>query len=136
MILSRDFVARSLSLAGVILASSCSILSPSDPGITVRNQTGSSILLLAWELQASNLIDLRPSITLVDDGPLVLEAGVARFLHPEEISGGFRPGDDLRVFVYEVLGETAEYRSTLTVRASRLRANGGCVTIRTLSSNS
>lgn len=136
MILFRNLVARTLFLVWVISASCCSILDPSPPGITVRNQTENPILLLAWEAQASNLIDLNPTITLSDAGFRVLDAGATRPLRPEEIAGGFRSGDDLRIFIYEILGDTAEYRWSLTVTASRLRADDGRVIIRTLSSTS
>jgi len=67
------------------------------------------------------------------DVHIILQAGESRHLRRWEIAGGYRPGDDIRVFVYEVTGETAEFRTSVSATASELRENRRQVTVYTLS---
>lgn len=122
-----------LILVGGTLCGACSILTPDEEEIRLLNQTESSILFLAWELQSSHLVDLSPSVTVTPDDDRVLSPGSSRALPPSDISGGFEAGDDLRLFLYEVLDGTAEYRSTLTLSAADLRATGHRIRIRKVS---
>jgi hypothetical protein len=117
-------------LAGLCLVGSCSILDPDPSGIVVRNRTGTSIAVLAWELESTHRLDLSPSVTVSSCAVQVIDDGASRFLAFDEISGGFRRGDDLRLFIFEVLGLTAEYRRVVTVSASRLGDRDYEVTLR------
>jgi hypothetical protein len=126
------FLTPTLLLSAALCTGACSVLEPGGVEIRVQNRTESSILFLAWELQESHLIDLAPSIELSALDPRVLPPGALRALLPEDVSGGFEAGDHLRIFLYEVTGEIAEYRTALTLSPGDLRATGYRIRIRSL----
>ncbi len=106
----------------VLLAAlaSCSILEPDEDKIKVVNDTGVPLVFLAMELQTSHLFDPAPTISVEPNDPRVLLAGASRSLPMKDVEGGFRLGDDIRFFLYEVVGDTAESRSILTRTAKDL----------------
>ena len=133
MRLLRSASTWALSIFLLLSAGACSILGPNEVEIKVLNQSEGPIFLLAWELQSSHLVDPQPAIQLASDDSRVLSPGASRILRPSDVSGEFEFGDDLRLFLYEVLGETAEFRSTLTLTAGDLREVDNRVTIGGLS---
>jgi len=51
----------------------------------------------------------------------VLAPGDSRDVRVSDVSGDFQLGNDLRLFVYEVVGDKGEYRSIVTQTADQLR---------------
>ena len=107
----------------VLACGACSILEPDEQAIRVENGSEAAVLFLAWELQSSHLLDLAPSFQVNPDDGRILPPGKSRILAESEISGGFQVGDDLRFFLYDVVEDTADYKTTVTLTAGEYAVN-------------
>lgn len=126
---SRKTSIWSLLILSILVCGACSILDPEDVSIEVKNRTESSIYFQAWDLEASHLVDLSASGRVTPNPAHILRPGASRVLRPWEVSGDFQIGNDLRIFIYEVLGDLGEYRSMVTLTGEQLRRLGHDVTI-------
>jgi hypothetical protein len=97
------------------------MLGPDEDKIKVVNGTGVPIVFHAMELQASYLFDPAPFFPVEPNDPRVLSPGARRSLRMKDIDGPFRLGDDIRFFLYEVVGDTAQSRPIVTLTAKELR---------------
>ncbi len=112
---------RTASIVLVLAVTSCSILGPDEDKIKVVNGTGVTVFFLAMELQASHLFDPAPTVVVEPSDSRVLPPGASRSLPMKDIAGPFQLGDDLRFFLYEVVGDTAVSRPIVTLTARELR---------------
>ena len=99
----------------------CSIIEPEDGSIRIRNRTEASIFVDVWDLESSYLLDLLVAGQISPDPDQVLAPGDSRVVRVSDVSGDFQLGNDLRLFVYEVVGDKGEYRSIVTQTADQLR---------------
>jgi hypothetical protein len=104
-----------------ILLPACSILEPEEAGIRVLNRTVVPIHVLAWEQEASYLVDPVPSFDFLPGEITIIPPGGSQAFSPQEISGGYETGDGVALFVYEVEGTTAVLRTLESFTRLELR---------------
>ena len=129
-------------LLALLLLPACSLFNPwagsgeIPDDIQLVNQTGEPLYFSAWELEASHLVDPLPSFDPESGSPFP-EVAPGASASVDDITG-YRPGDDVRFFIYalrqekseETAGqEVAKLVSVLTVRAEELRQSGGRVVV-------
>jgi len=112
------------SLIVVATASAgCSSMGLEDQEISVVNETEMVVYFLAYELQASHLVDPSPGFEYTPGEVPVLQPGASMKLELDDIGGDFTVGQDLRLFIYEIIDDWAEYSTLLTVSAEELRSS-------------
>ena len=112
----------SLFVVGLLTAG-CTSTGPEDQEILVVNETGVVIHFLAYELEASHLVDPNPAFEFTPGEVPVLQPGASRNLQLDDIGGDFRVGQDLRLFIYQITDDWAELSTRLTVPAEELRSS-------------
>jgi hypothetical protein len=106
-----------------MLAAGCSSTGPEDQEILVVNETEGVIYFLAFELEASHLVDPIQSFEYIPGEIPVLQPGASMNLQLDDIGGDFRVGQDLRLFIYRITDDRAELSTLLTVPAEELRSS-------------
>jgi hypothetical protein len=127
---SRILPISPLALPLLWLLSSCSILGPGDPEeIRITNRTDVAIHVQVWELQASYIVDPAPSFALDGSREGVLLHDETLSLQPEDVNGPYAAGKDLAIFLFEVQGDTAFFRTVQHVAWKEIRDGNGRVLI-------
>lgn len=90
-----------MSGALALTIAACSLLSAGDaqPPLRLVNATETPFVYLAWEREATSLIDLAGTITFEEIPENYLEPGETA--HVTEIAA-YEPGDDIRLFLFAV----------------------------------
>jgi len=135
--MNRHQLERGSRRGGVLLpclmAAACGILGPDGvEEIRVINRTDVPIHVQVWELETAYLVDPAPSFTLDPATDPVLEPGTFRRFQPEEVLGSYEPGEGLGIFVFEVQGEVAYFRTSLQLTGAQLRHREGRVPVKGL----
>ncbi|HYS21417.1 MAG TPA: hypothetical protein VEO73_10055 [Gemmatimonadales bacterium] len=93
------------------------------PSISVVNNSHGSIIYLAVERETANRLDIIDSVRVASSLDRLVAAGESKVI---DIMG-YRPGNDIRLFVYRLAtpnGMTARYNGFVDVAAWRLRQLG------------
>ncbi len=90
-----------LLLSILFCLAGCSPQERSDLDIILINNSNHSLINLAWERDASNLVDPIDSLVVAKhDGRLVMAGESAQV---KDIEGGYSKGDDIRFFLYRTI---------------------------------
>lgn len=88
--------------------------------IKLSNHTSQTTYYLAMTVEQSHLIDLSPAFPINNENKKrIMPPGEMAKLYEEDI-WGYTPGDDLRFYFYEVVGDSAYFSGGLDVTHKQL----------------
>lgn len=108
----------------VVIFAACEIIAPHENPedvITLVNRTGKPLIYMAYELEDSHLVDPNLHFKVGPNQERLLQPGESITLTSQEIQGDYRPGDDVRFFLWEVTNGEAELKGMLTLTYEELR---------------
>jgi hypothetical protein len=109
-----------LGLVLMLMSAACDVVGPGDDSVILVNRADVPMVVLVMELGQSYLVDPSPTLELDDGDERILAPGESRRLPLGDISGGFRRGQDLSLFLYDVAGSTAVFTRVRVVRNAEL----------------
>lgn len=118
-----DRMVRTLFVVA-LLPAACYSAGPGADRVIVRNDAGTSVIVMAFDLETASRVDPSPELVVDQHTDRLIEPGGERALRPEEIDGGLGDEDDLVLFLYEVIGTRAMFRGSLVVPRATLERDG------------
>ena len=111
-----------LTLAALCV--SCGVVDPGPDGVVLTNASDITLLALVVERETSNVIDPNPRFDVEPDDPRIMPPGADRSYDAADIIGGYERGQDLRVFIYEIIAGEAVWEGVKTLTHGEMDARG------------
>lgn len=113
-----------------LLIFSCSTTATLEEEVaTVVNRTSQPIVFKVLELESSHFVDPILSFPLKNNQMTLIQPDESLVISSEEIDGDYRPGKDMRVFLYTVREDSAHLSSLLDLTHEKLEQYGFRVAI-------
>lgn len=113
-------LAALLTLAALCV--SCGVVDPVPAGVVLTNVGDATLLALVLERETANVVDPNPRFPVEPDDPRILPPGADRSYDAADIIGGYERGQDLRVFIYEVIAGEAVWEGAKTLTHGEMDA--------------
>lgn len=101
---------------------SCGVLASGEDEIVLTNRADMPWIALVVELETSHLLDPSPRFDVAGNETRVIAPGGSRTFTSDDVEGGYTPGDDIRLFLYEVRGAEAVLEDMVTIGHAELAA--------------
>jgi hypothetical protein len=115
---------RMLPVVTLMLAAlaSCGVIEPGEDEIVLTNHADVPWIALVVELETSHLLDPSPRFDVAGNEMRVIAPGASRTFTGDDVEGGYTPGDDIRLFLYEVNAAEAVLEEMVTIEHAELAA--------------
>lgn len=85
----------------------------------LSNQTDQTTSVLPMTVEQSYLVDLSPTGT-VSSGSIIISPGETETIYDDNIMG-YKPGSDIQLYFYEVIGDSTFWSGSLLVTRNQLK---------------
>lgn len=102
-----------------LIAVSCSFLgNDGKQEVNITNNTTSSVMVDAWDMESSNTVDPNPSVAINKVSFLLIESEGQISIPGDKIKGN-NDKENIRLFLYKVEGDSAYYQQSFSVRSDQ-----------------